>query len=127
MIYNIQIGRQGEMLAASILEGYGVYTTHVDLPEDDLWVKTPHDKFFKVQVKSSSRPILHSSHHTLPKYSFALHSMKGYTGIVMYVALDLKLALAVLGTTIKSSTLKMKPSEFSKQAQDQSVRKVFKL
>ena len=127
MIYNIQIGRQGEMLAASILEGYGVYTTHVDLPEDDLWVKTPHDKFFKVQVKSSSRPILHSSHHTLPKYSFALHSMKGYTGIVMYVAIDVKMMIARLGTTVKTKTVKLKPSDFTQQSQDRSIREVFEL
>jgi len=115
------------MLAASILEGYGVYTTHVDLPEDDLWVKTPHDKFFKVQVKSSSRPILHSSHHTLPKYSFALHSMKGYTGIVMYVAIDVKMMIARLGTTVKTKTVKLKPSDFTQQSQDRSIREVFEL
>lgn len=115
------------MLAASILEGYGVYTTHVDLPEDDLWVKTPHDKFFKVQVKSSSRPILHSSHHTIAKYSFAMHNLRNYKGVVLLVAIDAKMMIARLGTTVKTKTVKLKPADFTQQSQDHSIREVFEL
>ena len=115
------------MLAASILEGYGVYTTHVDLPEDDLWVKTPHDKFFKVQVKSSSRPSIQSSHHTIAKYCYSLHSMRNYLGVILLVAIDAKLMIARLGTTVKTKTVKLKPSDFNQQSQDRSIREVFEL
>ena len=124
---NIYIGRQGELLAASILESYDIRTCHVDITRDDLWVKTPSNKFFSVQVKSSSYPLLQSSHHKIKRYNFALHTMQDFTGIFIFVALDIKMILARLGTTVSTKTLKMKPSEFTKQAQDKTIREAFEL
>jgi hypothetical protein len=53
--------------------------------------------------------------------------MKGYTGIVMYVAIDVKMMIARLGTTVKTKTVKLKPSDFTQQSQDRSIREVFEL
>jgi len=124
---NIYIGRQGELFAASVLESYDIRTSHVDIKSDDLWVKTPSDQFFAVQVKTASYPLLHSAHHTIKKYNFALHSMQNYTGVFIFVALDINMILAREGTTVSTKTLKVKPSDFTQQAQDQTVREVFQL
>lgn len=124
---NIHIGRQGELFAASVLESYDIRTHHVDIERDDLWAKTPSNKFFSVQVKSASFALLHSSHHTLKRYSFALHEAQNFTGIFIFVALDIKMILARLGTTVNTKTLKIKPSDFTKQAQDQTVSEAFQL
>lgn len=124
---NIEKGRIGELFAQSVLESYGIRTSHVDITGDDLWAKTPEDVFIKVQVKSASKPLLHSSHHTLKKYNFALHNMQKYDGAVLLVALDKQLLLARWGLKIVTKTLKITPASFTKQAQDESVKKCFNL
>lgn len=124
---NIHIGRQGELLAASILESYDIRTRHVDIERDDLWAKTPSNKFFSVQVKASSAPLLHSSHHKVKRYNFALHSMQNFAGIFIFVALDIKMILARTGTTVSTKTLKINPSDFTQQAQDKTVSEAFQL
>lgn len=124
---NRQTGRIGELLAASTLEQYNIRTSHVDIEGDDLWVKTPADRFFKVQVKSASAPILTSGHHTQAKYSFGLHKVRNYEGVVILVALDKRLCLARLGTTVKAKTIKLKQEEFTIQAQDKSICEAFQL
>lgn len=124
---NIEKGRIGELFAQSVLESYGIRTSHVDIMGDDLWAKTPADVFVKVQVKSSSRPILHSAHHTMKKYSFALHRMRKYDGAVLLVALDKQLLLARWGLEIVTKTIKITPASFTKQAQDESVAECFNL
>lgn len=124
---NVHIGRQGELFAASVLESYDIRTNHVDIERDDLWAKTPTNQFFAIQVKTASYPLLHSAHHTIKKYNFALHSMQNYTGVFIFVALDINMILAREGTTVSTKTLKLKPSDFTQQAQDQTVREVFQL
>ena len=118
---NIEKGRIGELFAQSVLEGYGIRTSHVDIMGDDLWAKTPADVFVKVQVKSASKPTLNSGHHTIRKYGFALHNLRKYDGAVLLVALDRKLLLARWGLEIVTKTLKLAPASFTKQAQDESV------
>ena len=124
---NFEKGRIGELFAQSVLESYSIRTSHVDIVGDDLWAKTPADVFVKVQVKSASKPILNSAHHTIEKYSFALHNMRNYNGAVLLVALDKQLLLARWGLTIVSKTLKIAPASFTKQAQDESVAECFNL
>jgi len=123
----IYIGRQGELLAASILESYDIRTCHVDIARDDLWAKAPSNKFFSVQVKTASYPSINSAHHTIAKYNFSLHKNQNYTGVFLFVALDLKLILGRSGTTVSTKTIKLNPIEFTKQAQDQTIREAFEL
>jgi hypothetical protein len=53
--------------------------------------------------------------------------MQNYTGVFIFVALDINMILAREGTTVSTKTLKVKPSDFTQQAQDQTVREVFQL
>ena len=124
---NRHTGRVGELFAQSVLEAHDIRTSHVDIEGDDLWTKTPNGQFFKVQVKSASKPLLHSSHHTIEKYNFALHRMSQYEGIVLLVALDVKLLIARRGELIRSKTIKLRPDAFTQEAQDASLRECFEL
>jgi hypothetical protein len=124
---NIHIGRQGELLAASILEGYDIRTCHVDIARDDLWAKAPSNKFFSVQVKTASHPILNTARHTVAKYNFCMHNNQNYTGVFLFLALDLQILLGRKGTTVSTKSFKLNPSEFTKQAQDQTIREAFEL
>lgn len=121
------VGRQGELLAASILEAHGIRTCHVDIEGDDLWAKTPSDVFFRVQVKSASCAILQSPHHTIPKYNFTVRGNIGYTGLFMLVALDVRFAIIRLGTTVTGPSIKVKKEHFTEMAEKLSITEAFKL
>ena len=121
MISAIEKGRVGELFAQSVLERYGIRTSHVNIKGDDLWCKTPRDVFFKVQVKSCSNPTLYARHHVAPKYSFHTRNLNNYKGVVLLVALDKNFLLAKNGIEIKCRVLKIRPELFSASLQEKSI------
>jgi hypothetical protein len=83
------IGRQGEFLAAYILETHGVEVHHVDRAGADLWCRTPHG-IVTVQVKARSKP--HPTNdRSQPYYSF--NTNHSDADFFAFVALDRELLL----------------------------------
>jgi len=66
---NHKIGRQGEFLAAYILETHGVEVHHVDRQDADLWCRVGN-RLTTVQVKTSSGAKLRSQGAVTPVYNF---------------------------------------------------------
>lgn len=122
----IQIGRRGEFLAAYILETYGITTTHVDLQYDDLWCRTHSGELFRVQVKSTLKPIAYTTDPEKKRYQFWLGDSPPYHGIYVCVALDVELCLAFRDDRAVK-TFKMRDSCFTEQKQTDSIREAFSL
>lgn len=128
---NIYSGRAGEFFAAYVLESMGLRTVHVDLPRDDLWVKTPDNEHICVQVKSSRGP--HDRKDRIKEsliYSFQVNKngrLKFYDGIFMFVALDKQLCFAQRWDDNPPRTYKLTPMRFSKEAQVNSIKREFKI
>jgi hypothetical protein len=128
---NIYSGRAGEFFAAYVLESMGLRTVHVDLPHDDLWVKTPENEHICVQVKSSRGP--HDRKDRIKEsliYSFQVNKggrLKFYNGIFMFVALDKQLCFAQRWDDNPPRTYKLTPMRFSKEAQVNSIKREFKI
>jgi len=128
---NIYSGRAGEFFVAYVLESMGLRTVHVDLPHDDLWVKTPDNKHIRVQVKSSRGP--HDRRDRIKEslvYSFQVNKgrkLDFYDGVYVFVALDMGLCLARRWDDNPPITLKLNPSRFTKEAQIESIKREFKI
>jgi hypothetical protein len=126
---NIYSGRAAEFFAAYILETMGLRTCHVDLPHDDLWVKTPDNRHICVQVKSSRGP--HDRRDRIKEslvYSFQVHrKVRPYDGIFIFVALDMGLCIARRWDDNPPRTLKLTPAKFTQQEQVESIKREFNL
>tara|TARA_B100000212_G_scaffold342369_3_gene329147 strand:+ start:16072 stop:16473 length:402 start_codon:yes stop_codon:yes gene_type:complete len=123
------LGRAGEFYCAYILEKRGIRTTHVDIPHDDLWCTRPDGQMVRVQVKTSSKPTFQAKGHKLPRYNFRFHQTKhgSPSRVVLLFADDRSLVLAMNRDDITGGTLKLKPDRFTKAAQEESLKRVFKL
>ena len=119
------IGRASEFLAAHLLELSGLRTTHVDLPYDDLWCSHPDGHLIRVQVKSCSKAKLHNQR--MLSYQFATSSGAKYGGVFLFLALDRGLMLARSWDDVPPKTLRIKPREFTHQAQVASIKREFNL
>jgi hypothetical protein len=92
------VGRAGEFFASTVLEAHGIYTVHVQIPDDDLWCRTPSGNIFRVQVKASNGPTVDriGARSQLPIYRFRTGRRKqSYNGIYIFVALDVRLCTAM--------------------------------
>lgn len=123
----IYIGRRGEFLAAYILECHGIRTTHVDLPHDDLWCHAPNGDLIRVQVKSTLCPRNYDKNRVGEKYHFKIATQVPYNGIYIFVALDRHLCLASKRDDTGVKSIKLNPDCFTREAQDESIRKAFSL
>ena len=86
------IGRQGEFLAAYLLERNGIECHHVNRQEADLWCKMPNGTLLPVQVKSASKP--HKDPRWPTPYRYHFFSRKKDSSIwVACVALDVGIVL----------------------------------
>lgn len=83
------LGRQGEFLAAYILETHGVEVHHVDRAGADLWCKTPNG-IITVQVKACSKP-KPTNERSQPYYSFT--TQPSDADFYAFVALDRELLI----------------------------------
>lgn len=89
MSKNTDLGRQGEFLAAYILETHGVEVHHVDRAGADLWCKT-HNGIVTVQVKTCSQP-KPTNPRSQPYYSF--NAQYSDADFYAFVALDRELLI----------------------------------
>jgi hypothetical protein len=96
------IGRQGEFLAAYILETHGVEVHHVDRAGADLWCKT-NTGIVTVQVKTCTSPKL-SNERSKPAYAF--YTPQSTANYFAFVALDRELLILKPNTphTTKNTT-----------------------
>lgn len=121
---NRQIGRAGEFLAAYVLTTYNITVSHLDVTGDDLWCRSK-DRFYQCQVKATTAAHLTSKEKRIPKYHFQLKNNQNYPGIFILVALDKKLLLCKKWDEIPVKVFKIKPEEFTEEAQDKSIRRIF--
>ena len=122
---NRQIGRAGEFLAAYVLTMYDIKVGHIDVTGDDLWCKTQKN-FYQCQVKTTIGKYLSSKEKRLPKYHFQLKNNQHYPGVFILVALDAKLILCKKWDDIPVKVFKIRPEEFTEEAQDKSIKRIFK-
>lgn len=122
---NRQIGRAGEFLAAYVLTMYDIKVGHIDVTGDDLWCRTQKN-FYQCQVKTTIGKYLSSKEKRLPKYHFQLKNNQNYPGIFVLVALDAKLILCKKWDDIPVKVFKIRPEEFTEEAQDKSIKRIFK-
>lgn len=119
MSQNTDTGRQGEFLAAYILETHGIEVHHVDRTGTDLWCKLGHG-IVTVQVKSCSQPKQTNDRSNL-YYTFS--TQPSDADYYAFVALDRELLVikANEGDAIKSTTRFM-AHEFNATNQRRSIR-----
>tara|TARA_B100000965_G_C19576368_1_gene751472 strand:- start:541 stop:933 length:393 start_codon:yes stop_codon:yes gene_type:complete len=122
---NRQIGRAGEFLAAYVLTMYDIKVGHIDVTGDDLWCRTQKN-FYQCQVKTTIGKYLSSKEKRLPKYHFQLKNNQNYPGVFVLVALDAKLILCKKWDDIPVKVFKIRPEEFTEEAQDKSIKRIFK-
>ena len=92
---------------------------------DDLWCRTQKN-FYQCQVKTTIGKYLSSKEKRLPKYHFQLKNNQNYPGIFVLVALDAKLILCKKWDDIPVKVFKIRPEEFTEEAQDKSIKRIFK-
>ena len=125
---NIFRGRAGEFYASYVLESSGLRTTHVDLPSDDLWCVNPSGKMFRVQVKTAAHSLFHSAGHKTAKYNYKIApNLFEYDGVFIFVAQDIQRLLCRNGTNIRVQSIKIAGDEFTKEAQELSIKEAFLL
>ena len=61
-----------------------------------------------------------------PKYHFQLKNNQNYGGVFILVCLDRFLLLCKKWDDIPVKVLKMKPDEFTEEAQTESIKRIFK-
>jgi hypothetical protein len=104
-----RVGRAGEFFAAYVLEYYfGVTVHHVDVAQDDLWVRLPDNRICTVQVKTATETKHHSNYKS---YAFSL----GTSGADFYcfVAVDRQLALFSLPPEKSAVKKRIRPRVFT--------------
>lgn len=124
---NIHIGRRGEFIAASILEGYGLRTSHVDIEHDDLWVKSPDGVIQRCQVKSTLRPIKMSVERKVSRYGFQLKNAQAYDGLYVLVAIDISRLIVRTWDELSVKVIKINPDVFTEEEEAASIKRNFNL
>ena len=101
-MHKSDLGRQGEFLAAYILETHSVEVHHVDRAGADLWCRTPNG-IVTVQVKTCSQP-KPTNKRSQSYYTF--NTQPSDANFYAFVALDKELLLIKHNdpNTIKSTT-----------------------
>lgn len=111
-------GRQGEFLAAYILETHGVEVHHVDREGADLWCKIG-DTIKTIQVKSASQPTKSNSHTSVGYYNYLTRKLNA--DYFAFVALDRQLILVKPTKTITTKSTRFAPSEFNEVNQRKTI------
>lgn len=123
---NHHIGRQGEFLAAFILEKHGIECHHVDRDGADLWCKAPGSgALFTVQVKTCSAPRLSNARAKNPKYTYHTQTCLDFE-VMCFVAMDKQLLLLVPRSEIIRKTTRFDVSEFTEEAQRRTIEEVLR-
>ena len=120
---NTDIGRQGEFLAAYLLETHGIEVHHVDRAGADLWCKV-RGSIFTVQVKACLRPRV-SNKVTKARY-YGYYTQATDADWYCFVALDRQLLLMRRPSEVTSTRLRIKPSEFNETNQRRTIEEVLK-
>ena len=110
------VGRQGEFLAAFILEGSGVEVHHVDRQDADLWCRVG-DRLVTVQVKTASRAVAYASQSI--RYHF--YTPPAHVDYYCFVCLDVRLLLLRAPRLIRANQTRLRPSEVTEENQRKTI------
>lgn len=120
-------GRQGEFLAAAVLERYGVECHHVDRKGADLWCKHPYSgRLFTVEVKTASKPVQYGGDRRKPRYEYHTARVEPF-GVLCLVALDLGLIMprVLAGDTVHRK-IRVRPEDFTEDAQTKAIEEMLR-
>ena len=118
---NTDKGRQGEFLAAYILETYGVEVHHVDRSGSDLWCRV-NDAIITVQVKAASMAKRGSGRSTVPYYTYLTKNKDAH--YFCFVALDLELIILRPTDQVTASTTRVAPADFNEADQRRTIEEM---
>jgi hypothetical protein len=130
MSSNTEVGRQGEFLAAYILETYGVECHYVNRTGADLWCLI-NGTVRTVEIKSASapqtrRPSLKTARKSLSTPVYAFSTGKKSAEFFCFVALDRQIALVRPATSVTAKTTRIPASEFNAQNQSRTIDEMLK-
>jgi hypothetical protein len=115
---NQDTGRQGEFLAAYILETHGIEVHHVDRAGADLWCKV-NGKLITLQVKAASTPRT-SKKTAVPYYIYFTKNPDA--DYFCFVALDIQMILIRPTADVTASTTRIAPADFNEFAQIDTIK-----
>ena len=113
----VRVGRAGEFFAAYVLEYYfGITVHHVDVAQDDLWVRLPDNRICTVQVKTATET---KPSNNSRSYAFSL----GTSGADFYCFVAVDRQLALFSLPLKKSAVKkrIRPRDFTHAGMISSV------
>lgn len=110
-------GRQGEFLAAYILETHGIEVHHVDRAGADLWCKV-NGKLVTLQVKAASMPRT-TKKSAVPYYIYFTKNPDA--DYFCFVALDIQMILIRPTAAVAASTTRIAPEDFNAFAQIDTI------
>lgn len=113
-------------MAASTLEAYGMYVSHVTVHGADLWVQTPSSRILRVEVKTAkvtTRTPTRAKQIGPPRYSFGKFVMSPDSiDAIIYVALDKNLLLVGSPYMLRYN---LSPINFTPEKQNGSILEFF--
>lgn len=130
MVSKTEIGRQGEFLAAYILETFGVECHYVNRTGADLWCMI-NGAVRTVEIKSASASRTSYGHTKRPARPMAnpaymFHTKHKTAEFFCFVALDRQLLLVRPAVTVTATTTRIPVSEFNAQNQSRTIEEMIK-
>ena len=130
MVSKTEIGRQGEFLAAYILETFGVECHYVNRTGADLWCMI-NGAVRTVEIKSASASRTSYGHTKQPRKSlpnpvYSFHTNKKTAEFFCFVALDRQLLLVRPAAAVTAMTTRIPVSEFNAQNQSRTIDEMLK-
>ena len=120
---NHRVGRQGEFLAAYLLETHGIEVHHVDRRDADLWCRVG-DRLATVQVKTSAQARVRADRSVRPTHTF---STPGITvDWYCFVSLEDGRLLMRPSDEIANQCTTIKPAEFTEENQRKTIEDFIK-
>lgn len=115
-----QVGRIGENFVAYHLERRGIRCSIVDRKGSDIWCCMPSGDMFRIEVKSSRRPLQWSNKHDRsPAYHFSTRNKD--VDFFVLVALDIERLLIWPTATVRNKSIQVRQSVFNQLTVDDSI------
>ena len=120
---NHRVGRQGEFLAAYLLETHGIEVHHVDRQDADLWCRVG-DKLVTVQVKTSGKARVRGQRSVAPTHTF--NTVQVSVDWYCFVSLTDGLLLMRPSADVVRQCTVIKPAEFTEENQRKTIEDFIK-
>lgn len=120
---NHRVGRQGEFLAAYLLETHGIEVHHVDRRDADLWCRVG-DRLATVQVKTSGGARARTTRSLTPVHTF--HTTQISVDWYCFVSLEDGLLLMRPSAEVTKKCTTIRPAEFTEENQRKTIEDFIK-